>query len=137
MRASIFKIIDDKGLDEETETATSYNIASFVLESNIKELKLKSNSIIGNNLKVFLDEIKSIENENYDLILEKVKDEKDEAILDAEASLVKAEEQDKARGNISELTSLNDSVLIANDLYDSLNKNFSVWNSLISTHDIT
>jgi len=41
-----------------------------------------------------------------------------------------------ASGNIGELNSLNDSVLIASDLYDLLNKFFSVWNSLISTKDI-
>ena len=34
------------------------------------------------------------------------------------------------------MNSLNDSVLIASDLYDLLNKFFSVWNSLISSKNI-
>ena len=45
-------------------------------------------------------------------------------------------EQDMGRGAVAELNSLNDFVLIASDLYDLLNNNFRVWNSLINTKDI-
>jgi hypothetical protein len=57
-------------------------------------------------------------------------------VLDAEAAINKSFNNDKAQGAIGELNSLSDGALLASDLYDVLNRNFGVWNSLIKSNDI-
>jgi len=83
-------------------------------------------------LLLIVPELKDYSSKTYSKIENSIYDEKDRLIDDEQKRVGNVREQDMGRGAVAELNSLNDFVLIASDLYDLLNNNFSVWNSLIN-----
>ena len=81
---------------------------------------------------LIVPELKDYSSKTYSKIENSIYDEKDRLIDDEQKRVGNVREQDMGRGAVAELNSLNDFVLIASDLYDLLNNNFSVWNSLIN-----
>jgi hypothetical protein len=112
----------------------SYRMASDVIKDFVKGLR--ANSKYKPDFKRVSDSFDSMEVRYTKTLNESLKDEKDEAVLDAEAAINKSFNNDKAQGAIGELNSLSDGALLASDLYDVLNRNFGVWNSLIKSNDI-
>jgi len=116
---------------ENARLVTEDFIKSFIESSNIH-----GNSKIHKDFMKLIKDIKEEESDAYGRVEVFIKDDKDKLISNAQDKIDLYNERNRSSGDIGELNSLNESVLIASGLYDLLNKNFSVWNSLINTRDI-
>jgi len=110
--------------------------ALLITEKFIKSLKINGNNQKQKDFVKLIEQLKEEKGHAYGRLEDFLKDDKDKLISSARDKIDLYNERNRSSRNIGELNSLNDSVLIASDLYDLLSKNFSVWNSLILSKDI-